>query len=101
MNNLPFDIIKSILTYDNRFVIRKGKIILIKKIEKNDERYNLLLKMPEKEYCGGCIYIYMKINQNTDLYMSYCDYEIYLHKVTYGKSCLDNLYSNSITYLIT
>ena len=38
--NLPFDIKKYILLYDERFIIRKGEIISI--IPKTDYRYNLL-----------------------------------------------------------
>jgi len=37
---LPFDIIKYILSYDEHFIIRKGKIISI--IPKTDNRYKLL-----------------------------------------------------------
>ena len=37
---LPNDIIKRILLYDERFIIRKGEIISI--IPKTDYRYNLL-----------------------------------------------------------
>ena len=38
--NLPLDIIKYILLYDEHFIIRKGEIISI--IPKTDYRYNLL-----------------------------------------------------------
>lgn len=47
MNYLPLDIVNYILSFDRRFVIRKGKILQIKKIEKNDSRYDLLLKIPQ------------------------------------------------------
>lgn len=39
-NNLPKDIIKHILLYDERFIMRKGNIISI--IPKTDYRYRLL-----------------------------------------------------------
>lgn len=41
-SNLPLDIIKNILLYDKRFIIRDKKIILISKISKNDKRYKIL-----------------------------------------------------------
>jgi hypothetical protein len=69
MENFPLEIVKHIISYDKRFIIRHGKIIQINQIDKNDKRYNLLLNIPEKEYCGGCTYIYIKINENTYFYM--------------------------------
>ena len=45
--NLPIEILKNILTFNKHFVIRKGEIITIKKIQKNDARYDMLLKKPE------------------------------------------------------
>jgi len=33
-HDLPLDIVKNILTYDNRFVIRHGHILLINKLDK-------------------------------------------------------------------
>jgi hypothetical protein len=38
--NLPFDIIKHILLYDDHFIMRKGELVSI--IPKTDERYRLL-----------------------------------------------------------
>ena len=38
--NLPYDIIKNILLYDEHFIMRKGEIISI--IPKSDNRYKLL-----------------------------------------------------------
>ena len=46
-SKLPIEIIKNILTFNKNFVIRKGEIITIKKIPKNDARYHILLKKPE------------------------------------------------------
>jgi hypothetical protein len=45
-SNLPMDLIKNIVTFNANFVIRRGKIITIKKIPKNDPRYCMLLKKP-------------------------------------------------------
>jgi len=38
--NLPFDIIKHILLYDEHFIMRKGELVSI--IPKTDDRYRLL-----------------------------------------------------------
>jgi len=38
--NLPFDIIKHILLYDDHFIMRKGELVSI--IPKTDDRYRLL-----------------------------------------------------------
>jgi hypothetical protein len=37
LSTLPLDLIKKILLYDNRFVLRKGNLIMINKIDK--EKY--------------------------------------------------------------
>ena len=46
-SNLPMDLIKNILTFNANFVIRRGDIMTIKKIPKNDIRYEMLIKKPE------------------------------------------------------
>jgi len=48
MNRLPFDILKEILVYDRRFIIRKGEIFIINKIPKTDDRYRKLLSIKIK-----------------------------------------------------
>ena len=40
-SKLPFDIIREILLYDRRFVIRNKRIICINKIPKEDTRFTL------------------------------------------------------------
>jgi hypothetical protein len=48
--NLPFDLIREILLYDNRYVIRKNnkcKLVCISKIDKNDERFIIYEKIPK------------------------------------------------------
>lgn len=46
-SNLPYDIIKYILLYDNHFILRNNKIICINKISKNDNRYKKLKDIPK------------------------------------------------------
>ena len=50
MSKLPLDIVKKILSYDYRFVIRNGEIIVINQISKDDTRYILLKSIPYKIY---------------------------------------------------
>ena len=47
------DIVINILRYDTRFVIRGNVISQFNKIDKNDERYNILSRIP-KINCGSC-----------------------------------------------
>ena len=53
VSSIPMDIVINILRYDNRFVIRGNVIIQINKIDKNDERYNILSHIP-KINCSSC-----------------------------------------------
>jgi hypothetical protein len=46
-SKLPMDLIKNILTFNANFVIRRGVIMTIKKMPKNDARYDMLLKKPK------------------------------------------------------
>lgn len=46
-SNLPMELIKNILTFNKNFVIRRGEIITVQKIPKNDTRYDMLIKKPE------------------------------------------------------
>jgi hypothetical protein len=55
-SNLPMDLIKNILTFNANFVIRRGEIMTIKKIPKNDPRYCMLLQKPTyKSYSYACL----------------------------------------------
>ena len=47
MDKLPIEIVKHILSYNN-CIIRKGEIIQINRIDKNDDRYSVLLTIPHK-----------------------------------------------------
>ena len=43
---MPVDIVYYILLFDSRFVMRNGKLVEIKQIPKEDNRYSMLLKRP-------------------------------------------------------
>ena len=84
MNNLPLEIVKHILQYDERFVIRYGKIIQINKIKKDDERYNILLKLPKKVKnlaFLNSISLILPINECNFFLITYYNYEITITKI--------------------
>jgi len=76
---LPMDIVKNILLFDKRFIIKGEKIHFICKIDRTDERYNLLRKIPRKIYDKDNIdfitYVFLKINEEK----SYCIIYDYLN----------------------
>ena len=88
MDNLPMDVVKIILSYDKRFVIRKGKILQINRIQQTDERYELLCLIPEKEYDtnSGLTYVYMTITDKKDYFLTYKDYQIQLQTFEYSNN---------------
>ena len=66
---------------------------IIKKIQKNDIRYEILLNIPLKEYdpIDDVIFIYLDINQNKDYFLTYSNFKIQLQTF---------LYENNIIYRI-
>jgi hypothetical protein len=75
MEILPIEIVKHIISYDKRFIIRKGKIIQINPIDKNDKRYNLLESIKQKQYNinDNSSSVYLNINSCKDFCIYYCD----------------------------
>uniref|UniRef100_A0A6C0BC45 Uncharacterized protein n=1 Tax=viral metagenome TaxID=1070528 RepID=A0A6C0BC45_9ZZZZ len=65
LQQLPMDLVKHCLSYDKRFVIRKGCIIQINRLCKNDIRYSILKKIPIIEY--------NKTPYNQTVFASYLD----------------------------
>lgn len=57
----------------------------IKKIQKNDIRYKLLLTIPLKEndYTDNSTYVYIRITDDKDYFMVYSDFEIQLQTLRY------------------
>lgn len=92
MDQIPLDIVKHILSYDIRFVIRDGKIIQINKISENDERYEMLYRIPMKESDPHQnqdnnrpdSWVYLSINDDKDYFLSYTNYEIQLQTFDYS-----------------
>ena len=66
-------------------IIKAYAFHTITKIQKNDERYEMLLQIPEKEYdpTDGVSYVYMSINNEKDYFLTYKNYEIQLQTLLY------------------
>jgi len=58
----------------------------IKKIQKNDERYQLLLTIPYKEYdyTDDSTFVYMRISEEKDYFLVYINFVIHLQTLRYG-----------------
>jgi hypothetical protein len=67
-SNFPKELIYNILTYDNRFVIQKDKIIIILSIPKTDKRYLLLKEIPEKQIYPwwSCVELWLSYDDIND-----------------------------------
>ena len=87
MKLLPVDIIIIILSFDNRFLIKNGKIINIKHISKNDFRYKLLLNIPPKKYFQDFVskftFVNIYVNYKKDFNIINRGYEIVLETIYY------------------
>jgi hypothetical protein len=68
MKEVPLEILKHILSYNN-CIIRKGEIIQINKIDKNDCRYEILEKIKHIMPMGNFWNVYLKINENKDYHI--------------------------------
>jgi hypothetical protein len=88
LSTLPLDLIKKILLYDNRFILRKGNLIMINKLDK--EKY------------ANIIYLLKYKSQiREDSYSIYFTSYVYIgnYKIQYSN---ENIYTsdeyNHITY---
>ena len=75
-----FNLPKEIMDIIKDYIFRK-----IKKILENDERYNILLTIPVKEYHprGHAICVYLNISQEKDYYLVYKNFEIQILTLLY------------------
>ena len=93
MDKLPMDIIKHILSYDTRYVIRNGNIIVINQIDKTLPIYELLSQKPK-------IIASKNVNGSPDYFSALVDlgkYQIeykYLQSELYYKFYI-NIYEDS------
>jgi len=67
-------------------VVKEYAFRSIKKIPKEDERYDLLLRIPPKEYdeLTDLTFVYLDIHQKKDYFLTYRNYEIQLQTFMYG-----------------
>jgi hypothetical protein len=74
--NLPVDVISMVKDY-----AFNG----IRRLPKDDMRYKLLSKIPEKEYdpSDGVTYVYMTINNSKDYFLTYSNFELQLQTLQY------------------
>jgi hypothetical protein len=75
--NLPIEIIDIVKDY----LFHK-----IQKIPENDERYEILLTIPYKEYdlTNHTIYVYLTISEEKDYFLVYKNFQIELLTLGYG-----------------
>lgn len=64
-------------------IVKEYLFYKIKKIPKNDKRYDLLLTIPIKEYYNGNTYVYINISDNKDYYLVYTNFTIQIQTLGY------------------
>jgi hypothetical protein len=99
-------------TYSKQLIINKFKLPkdicnmikdylfhIIKKIHKNDIRYEILLTIPYKEYDpnDGVTYVYMDINENKDYFLTYSNFEIQLQTFFYENNIVYGIDAHRVT----
>ena len=62
----------------------------IKKISKNDDRYDMLLTIPEYDYINDTKYVYLNISAEKDYFLVYKQFEIQIQTLRYGGDDDDN-----------
>jgi hypothetical protein len=67
-------------------IVKEYAFHKIKKIPKNDTRYNLLLTIPFKEYdhFDDTTVVYIKITHEKEYHLIYTDFTIYLQTLRYS-----------------
>lgn len=80
--NLPVDLINMVKDYAFHG---------IKRIPKDDMRYQLLSTIPPKEYdpSDGVTFVYLLIGNNKDYFLTYCNFVIQLQTLQYNEN--DNM----------
>ena len=79
--NLNLDCIINILNYDDRFIIKNGKISNFNKISKMDIRYKIISTIPMKQFnkTGLYFYVYLTIDFGLKFFKLY--YNLNFNKI--------------------
>lgn len=93
--NLPKDIIKYILLFDNRFSFIKGKVRLINRLSSDDKRYDIINSIPlivlSKDLYSKISFVYLPINESREFHLLYRENKdeivIVLEKIIYSSNC--------------
>lgn len=88
---LPMDIIKLILSYDKRFVIRNGKIIQINSLKNIAETYYNITQIPRKQHWDmhELTFVFLPINQTKEYYISVINNELVISTTTINDTDTD------------
>jgi len=84
-NTIPMDIARNILDYD--FVLRGKEIIQINKIDKNDERYNILSCIP-KIKCIPNVDYWLDLPIPNTKRQYFIQYDMFNNRISYFSSSL-------------
>lgn len=73
----------------------------IGKIYKNDDRYKLLLTIPDKNFdpSDGVTFVYLNINDDKDYYLTYINYEIQIQVFKYVGNVVHFVEGNHVDIL--
>lgn len=102
--NLPKDIIKYILLFDNRFSFIKGKVRLINRLSSDDKRYDILNSIPlivlSKDLYSKISFVYLPINESREFHLLYRENKdkIVLEKIMYSSNCSCSKVINCYVY---
>lgn len=73
----------------------------IGKIHQNDDRYKLLLTIPDKNFdsSDGVTFVYLNINDDKDYYLTYINYEIQIQVFKYVGNVVHFVEGNHVDIL--
>jgi hypothetical protein len=69
--DFPKELTNYILSYDKRFVIRNGEIVVVLPIPKSDKRYTMLQEIPEKQIYPWWSCVDLLLNNNITSYFDF------------------------------
>jgi len=90
---------KFILPKELMDIIKDYTFHTIKKIQKNDKRYDMVLSIPRKEYdpTDEVTFVYMYITEKKDYFLTYTNFEIQLQTFLYIDNVIHSIEGYSTT----